>query len=130
MLNSRKRFREYRGTFAQRDRDPAASRHAAAKEIESKRQRSIWRLLAEFLRLLRGYRGPIVFALATVTVSTVLKLIPPAATKIAIDYALSGNPLPSRGVFSRLPALDRWSLLVALAGGVLAISLLETLIHL
>jgi ATP-binding cassette subfamily B protein/subfamily B ATP-binding cassette protein MsbA len=130
MLNSRIRFRDYRATLADRHGDPAASRHAAAKEIESKRQRSIWRLLAEFLGLLRGYRGAIAFALATVTVSTVLKLIPPAATKIAIDYAIGGKPLPSEGIYSRLPSFDRWSLLVALAAGVLAVSLLENLVHL
>ncbi|MBW3597081.1 MAG: ABC transporter ATP-binding protein, partial [Planctomycetes bacterium] len=130
MLNSRQRFRDYRGSLAERHRNPAASRHAAAHELESDRQRSIWRLLTEFFGLLKGYRGPIAFALATLTVSTILKLIPPAATKVAIDYAISGNPLPSEGPFARLPDTDRWSLLLWLAGGVLVISILETLIHL
>ncbi len=130
MLNSRRRFREYRGTLKERHGDPTSSRHAAAKQLESARQRSIGRLLSEFFRLLRGHRGAIVFALSTLTVATILRLVPPAATKVAIDYALADQPLPSDGWWSYLPGLDRWTLLLGLAGGVLAVSLLETMIHL
>ncbi len=130
MRTSRRRFRDYQSTLRERHGDPTSSRHAAAKQLESSRQRSIRRLLIEFFGLLRGHRAPIVFSLATLTVATLLKLAPPAATKVAIDYALTDQPLPTTGWWSYLPGLDRWTLLVWLAGGVLAVSLLETMIHL
>ena len=44
------------------------------------------------LTLLDGYRGMLAVALAALTVATLLKLIPPAATKVAIDYVLLKNP--------------------------------------
>jgi ATP-binding cassette subfamily B protein/subfamily B ATP-binding cassette protein MsbA len=86
--------------------------------------------LAEFFGLLTGYRSAIAFALATLTVATVLKLVPPAATKIAIDYAISDKPIPREGVLRWLPELDRWTLLLWLAGGVLTISIVDTAIRL
>jgi ATP-binding cassette, subfamily B, bacterial len=44
--------------------------------------------------VLSGHRRTIVIALLGVSIATVLKLVPPAATKAAIDYALLGNPIP------------------------------------
>jgi ATP-binding cassette subfamily B protein/subfamily B ATP-binding cassette protein MsbA len=90
--------------------------------------RSSGTLIREFLLLLRPYRGSLVLALVTVSISTLLGLIPPAGTKFVIDYALNGRPLP-------LP-LRSISLLgtpVRLLGAVVfvvtAISLLKIVIH-
>ncbi|MFM7833949.1 MAG: ABC transporter ATP-binding protein, partial [Planctomycetaceae bacterium] len=40
-------------------------------------------------------RRSLALALVTVTISTLLGLLPPAGTKFVIDYALSGRPLPA-----------------------------------
>ena len=48
----------------------------------------------ELYRLLTGYRLTLAMALAGLTLATLLKLIPPAATKAAIDYVLLARPLP------------------------------------
>jgi ATP-binding cassette, subfamily B, bacterial len=57
-------------------------------------------LYRELYRLLTGYRLTLALALAGLTLATLLKLIPPAATKVAIDYVLLARPLP--------PAFARW----------------------
>ena len=59
-----------------------------------KRTRSAGILLKTFFGLLGRRRGPVIFSLATLTLATVLGLLPPAATKIAIDYAFTRTPLP------------------------------------
>ncbi len=52
------------------------------------------RLYRELYHLLRGDRATIAVALVALSLATVLKLIPPLATKAAVDYALLGHPLP------------------------------------
>lgn len=85
-------------------------------------------LLGTFFSLLGRRRIPILFSLATLTIATLLGLLPPAATKIAIDYAFTSTPLP--------PAADRfipesWGitddpkrLLVAIGIGLFALALI------
>jgi ATP-binding cassette subfamily B protein/subfamily B ATP-binding cassette protein MsbA len=51
--------------------------------------------------VLKGHRRSILLALAGLSLATMLKLIPPAATKAAIDYVLLARPLP--------PAFHQWS---------------------
>ncbi|MBI1345301.1 ATP-binding cassette domain-containing protein [bacterium] len=60
-----------------------------------KRQRSVWMLLAEFWRLLRGQRHNVIVALVLGTIGTILGLVPPAATKFIIDNVLGDQPLPT-----------------------------------
>ena len=51
-----------------------------------------------------GPRKPlIILALVTLSISTLLSLVPPAATKIVIDYAFTGDPLP-QSINQWLPA--------------------------
>ena len=59
-----------------------------------KRTRSAGVLLRTFFGLLGRRRGPVIFSLGTLTIATLLGLLPPAATKIAIDYAFTRTPLP------------------------------------
>jgi len=92
-------------------------------------QRSALELVSKFFGLLRGQRLAIAFALATLTISTLLKLVPPAATKVAIDYVLLAKPLPENlPGWLQLPS-DPKQLLLLLATGVVLISLVETAIH-
>ena len=125
---SRQRYQQYRLEAAERrktEKSPGPVHGGPTKSTF--RSRSSWQLLRSFWSLLSGHRGAIIFALGTLTVATLLKLIPPAATKITIDYVLGDHPLPER-----LPAwlpTDRRELLLALAVAVLAISLVESLLH-
>ncbi|HAA69835.1 MAG TPA: ABC transporter ATP-binding protein, partial [Planctomycetaceae bacterium] len=80
-----------------------------------------------FFQLLRGHRRAISLALATLTVATVLALIPPAATKFVVDYVLGDRPIPS-SVPQWIPH-DPWPLLVAIVIGVMVISLVKTALH-
>ena len=70
------------------------------------------------------------FALATLTVGTLLALVPPAATKFLIDNVLGDQPMPT-WLTSRvaLPS-DPWSLLLLVTGGVFALSTFRIVIQL
>jgi ATP-binding cassette subfamily B protein/subfamily B ATP-binding cassette protein MsbA len=94
-IASRLRFREYLQRFRSALKSGAESRPEQA--ATSGRHRSLPRLYRELYGLLAGHRATLAVALAALTVATLLKLIPPAATKIAIDYvlpALPAKPLP------------------------------------
>ncbi len=52
------------------------------------------RLYRELHRLVRGQRAAIAVALILLSLATLLKLIPPLATKAAVDYAMLGRPVP------------------------------------
>ena len=64
------------------------------------RSRSAGELFRVFLSMLGRRRWTIGFALTLLTMGTVLGLLPPAATKLVIDYAFTGAPLP--------PSIDAW----------------------
>lgn len=101
-------------------------------ERSQRRNRTAWGLVRAFLGLLRTHRNAVVFALATLTVATIIGLVPPAATKIAVDNVFLGAPLPER-VTELLPATvseDRFHLLVALSVGVVVLSITRALVHL
>lgn len=66
---------------------------ASAKK-KRKTKRSFWTLLREFWRLLRGKHWIVYFGVATVTLSTIIGLVPPTATKITLDFILSPTPHP------------------------------------
>jgi ATP-binding cassette, subfamily B, bacterial len=131
---SRRRHREYLRDLPRRRKagefDLAAPPHGHSVRPASPRNRSFWTLLTEFLRLLRGMRLQLAFALATLSVSTLLKLVPPAATKIVIDNVLGGKPITSDWLQWLNPQAGRGHLLLVLAAGVLVVSLLQSLIHL
>jgi len=83
-------------------------------------------LYRELYRLLKGHRLALALAFVGLSLSTLLKLIPPAATKAVIDYVVLARPLPD--------AVTAWSpiaipespkiRLVLLVGLVLAVSVL------
>ena len=58
------------------------------------RDRTFRHLLSEFFKLLGPLRRSVVFALSMLTVGTILRLFPPAASKLVIDYVLTDRPLP------------------------------------
>ena len=50
--------------------------------------------------MLGRHRKSVIFALSMLSIGTVLALLPPAATKLVIDYAFTGDPMP--------PGLSAW----------------------
>jgi ATP-binding cassette subfamily B protein/subfamily B ATP-binding cassette protein MsbA len=133
-ISSRKRFEDYRKRRREdptgrvtdrqerdqdwkRDRDRAPHQH-----------RSLVRLYRELSRLLRGHRLSIALALGLLSLATLLKLVPPAATKLVIDNVLLGRPLPAQ-LGAWLPAgrtRDPRVLLGFLVVVVLGVSVLST----
>lgn len=112
-------------------RELRQSGDAAREETPaSKRQRSGWSLVREFWGLLQGQRGGVLFALGMVTLSTLLGLVPPAATKVIIDSVLGTAPLPEVLVGWGVSSTDKPTLLATLLLGVFGVSIVGVLINL
>jgi ATP-binding cassette subfamily B protein/subfamily B ATP-binding cassette protein MsbA len=127
IVSSRQRFREYLDELSRRIAAPKGSKD---DEIPGRRPRvrTTRQLLRAFYDFTKGQRLAIFFALATLTVSTILALVPPAATKFLVDYVLTGQPLPDAPLFRLLPT-DRWDLLLVITGAVTAVALVRIAIH-
>jgi len=126
---SRQRFDRYRREVAERraSGEPHPGDRTRAKREQP---RSFWRLLVEFWGMVRGERLAIGFSLFTLTIATLLSLVPPAATKLTIDNVLADKPLGPPWT-SFIPQPDsRWQLLTWLALGVVVLSLVETAVRL
>jgi ATP-binding cassette subfamily B protein/subfamily B ATP-binding cassette protein MsbA len=130
---SRRRYYAYQATRRAKLAEPREGGRQAARRASSgspPSQRSFWRLLWEFFGLIKPQRRSVIVALATLTVSTLLKLLPPAATKVVIDYVLGDKRLPAAVLQIWPQAADRVWLLLVIGGGVIVVSLLATAIHL
>jgi ATP-binding cassette subfamily B protein len=109
-ISSRARFEQYR-----RERRGAGSSDPAPGEVRP-RQRSLPDLYRGLFDVLRGHRGSIALALAALTVSTALRLLPPAATKLVVDYVLLRRPIPeSMATRFAIPESPRSRLLLLVA---------------
>ena len=126
--SSRRRYQQYKLDFME---SRATGVAVAAPSLDSivkpagARQRSFVELLRQFFALLKGQGSRIALALTTLTIATVLGLVPPAATKVVVDYVLIDNPLPA--VLTErlhLPS-DRRALLGTVALGIVVISLVS-----
>jgi ATP-binding cassette subfamily B protein/subfamily B ATP-binding cassette protein MsbA len=135
-VTSRQRYETYRRQLRERSSESRSGQPGTSPPAGGQfpprpaRSRSFGRLLIEFLRLLAGHRGAIAFALATLTVATVLRLAPPLATKLVVDHVLTDHPLPAWWIAHPTLPTDRYQLLVWVASAVAAISLVATAIHL
>jgi len=127
--SSRRRFAEYLAELSNRPKKTEKPSRLSDSADGPQQDRSFFQLLGEFFKLLRGHRGKIALALFTLSFSTILKLIPPASTKFAIDYVFTQRPLPE-SLTSRfdLPT-DPKSLLIIMAVTVIVISVVEIVIH-
>ncbi len=131
---SRQRYDDYREELRQRAEQPTKkqSHKSKAGEVSEDKQRSFWQLLSEFWRQLAGHRKYVIWALATLTVSTLLGLLPPAGTKLAIDHVLTDPPRPwPDWLRAILPSSTTpMQLLWWIAGVVCAVTLVRTAVHL
>ena len=93
--SSRRRYQRYRKEFGAKRETGAVEIGPAAGEIigtPGTGTRSFLSLLRHFFGLLAGQRTRIVLALATLSIATMLNLVPPAATKVVVDYVLVTRP--------------------------------------
>jgi ATP-binding cassette subfamily B protein/subfamily B ATP-binding cassette protein MsbA len=118
LASSREQFNRYKAEFVER---------SSTSHDHHRRDRSTWALIRSFLGLLSWQSAAITFSLTTLTVATLLALIPPAATKFVVDYVLTGEPLPA--AYPTWLPREPLPLLVAITIGVLAISLVKLAIH-
>ncbi len=127
--SSRQRFEEYKQEFLSRDKSSEKDRDSTDKKRnrKSQRDRSSWMLVREFLGMLSGHRGSMIFSIATLTVATILALIPPAAVKLVVDNVLTDKPLPSS--FPDWLPREPWPMLLLIVGAILLISLVKLLLH-
>jgi len=123
-LSSRKRFDQYKAAFHARSHRPGGQH---ARGDAQQRDRSALELIRNFLKLVRGHRGSVAFSLTTLTVATLLALVPPAATKFVVDNVLGGKPLPE-SVPDWVPR-QPWPLLLLITGCVIGIALLKLVLH-
>ena len=126
---SRSRFENYRKQVKLQQL-PQGGIHSSGDVRSAKdRVRSAWQLVWEFLRLLYPFRQQIFWILLSVTISTLIGLLPPAGTKFIIDYGLNGNRLPESWL-RRFPQLaNPRQLLFFTVVAVAVISLLKITIH-
>lgn len=122
--SSRIRFRDYLRTRKHNGKPEET------QEKSSKQQRTFLQLFGQFLGLMRGCRTLLAVALVLSTISTFVKLVPPAATKVAVDYVLLQKPIPdSWNRYFSFPAEPRQQLLL-LTIITVGVSAFGTMIHL
>ncbi len=90
----------------------------------NKRSRAFWPLFGSFLSLLRGHRGTLATALLTVSISTILGLLPLYGTKLVVDNVLDSKPLPRQVARLHLPAEPR-SLLAIVGLAMISLTILS-----
>lgn len=129
---SREQYERYHETLrarreADRNRQPVA--HAqdeiAAPHRTLARQRGFFELFRAFISMLRGHRGTIALCLVTLTISTVLSLVPVYGTKVVIDYVLIADPIPASVPFRQWIPEDRRTLLGAVAIGITVLAMMS-----
>jgi ATP-binding cassette subfamily B protein/subfamily B ATP-binding cassette protein MsbA len=125
-ISSRQRFKDYR---SKRKSDPTAPGHGQpAPRDESSSHRSFLKLFGAFIGLLTGFRKTLALALGSLTIATLLKLIPPIGIKLVIDYVVDDQPIPTAWA-ARLPE-SKVALLFLIASGIMTLSIAATLVHL
>jgi len=123
--SSLQRFREYRRKLRERAhsgelRNTYGTHDGRVKSI--KRSRAFWPLFRAFLGLMRGHGSTLVMALGTLTISTLLGLLPLYGTKLVVDNVLDSKPLPAQAAWLHLPHEPR-KLLAIVGGGMIALTM-------
>src|SRR5580704_18669891 len=124
--SSRRRFEEYRERLRKKDvLQPELTRGPK----RGPRVRSSWALVRSFIRLLGDQRPAVAFSLVTLTISTVLGLFPPLATKFVVDNVLGHKPLPKQiPPWLHVPS-NPWQLLLFIVVAVTVLSLVKIATH-
>lgn len=133
--SSKRSYQDYLNEIRERNRDrnhrPAHSPHQESSRNNAARTRSFWQLLTDFWGLVGVYQPKVLFGLGTLTISTLLGLIPPLATKLAIDSALTTPPHPLPIYFPKdWNEWPRMQLLGMIAGITIVVALAKSGVHL
>ena len=123
---SRDRFQDYKQRLAQGEFKGGRGHHGRAEPGKA-RERTAGQLAWQFLLVLRPHRGPVLLSLGTLTIATVLALIPPAAVKLVVDSVLGNEPLPEW-----LPPWvprEPWPLLLMITVATVSISFIRVGLH-
>ncbi len=135
--SSRLRFRDYLESIRGRKTTPvvghghSGGRDGHESQSHSKSNRTFILLTIEFWRLLVGFRSRVLFGLVTVTLSTLLGLLPPLATKFAIDSVLTKPPVPlPKAITHYTGDLSGMNLLIAIALVTTVVTLVKTCVQL
>jgi ATP-binding cassette, subfamily B, bacterial len=126
LLSSRRQFEQIKADFLTAN-GRALGPHGSPAVAHHRRDRSALALVRSFFGLLRGHGRAITIALSTLTISTILGLIPPGSTKIVIDYVFDNKPVPPSAP-SWVPR-EPWPLLLSIAAVVLVVSLVRMVFH-
>src|SRR6185503_9308120 len=92
--NSRSRFDLYRQELKNRELPQAGAYSSGEPRDARSRVRSAKQLVLQFVHLLGPFRRQVFWILASVTVATLIGLLPPAGTKFVVGYGLRGKHLP------------------------------------
>src|SRR5438105_1650724 len=87
--NSRSRFDLYRQRLRNRELSNGGASASGEPRDPRSRVRSAKQLVLQFIHLLGPFRRQVFWILASVTVATLIGLLPPAGTKFVVDYGLS-----------------------------------------
>ncbi|WP_339733278.1 ABC transporter ATP-binding protein [uncultured Gimesia sp.] len=115
-LSSRQQFEKFKAEF--QDKNGTTQGKPSAT-----RDRSSWELVRSFLGLLKIHRRSMILALLTLTIATLLALIPPIATKFVVDNVLDKKPLPVS--LPKWIPREPWPLLVSITITVIVISMIR-----
>lgn len=130
--SSRQRYDEYREEVRQKkargESAPSSPHSTGPSRPAGPRQRSTTALLRAFWGFLDGQRGAVVWSLLTLTVATLLGLIPPASTKFVVDNVLGNQPLPDTAWIRQFVPTDKWKLLIALTVAVTLLSVVRVVL--
>ncbi|MEM7754489.1 MAG: ABC transporter ATP-binding protein [Planctomycetota bacterium] len=120
--SSRQRFNAWRAAKpAAKDEKPGSN------SKRDPRVRGFVDLAKSFFKLLRGHRTTLALALATLSISSVLGLLPPYATKLVFDHVLISDPPPRGALLRGLPE-EPMTLLFIICGAVFISTVIATLI--
>jgi ATP-binding cassette subfamily B protein/subfamily B ATP-binding cassette protein MsbA len=131
----KKQLEKKKSSDGQSENDTADSEQSkdglSQKRKKGQRSRSFWQLFRAFWGQLKAFHGRIYVALAALTISTILGLIPPLATKIAIDCSLSVPPKPLPWYLpTAWASYSPLNLLIVVALLAIAITLVRTVVFL
>jgi ATP-binding cassette, subfamily B, bacterial len=124
--SSRRRFEEYRERLRKKE---ALQPELMRGPKRGPRARSSWALVRSFVHLLGDQRSAVAFALVTLTVSTILGLFPPLATKFVVDNVLGQKPLPAQiPAWLHIPS-NPWPLLLFIVVAVTTLNIVKIATH-
>lgn len=133
---SRQRFQQYRDEVRQRRNGAKKNEFESSKTGRNakkigERDRKFFELFKSFWNLISEHRSTIFAALALLTISIGLRLIPPLGTKLAIDCVLTKPPKPLPTFFpSFAQNQEPLQLLFTIAGAVVLVTGVATFVHL